>query len=64
MLCCKMQRKCSDSTYVEIAFLLIFGVLWPITVVTEVSFIIIFFYFLVGPGSLGCPLLTCLTLSY
>jgi len=42
MVCCKTQRKCSDSTYVGIAFLLISGVLLPITVVTEVSFIIIF----------------------
>lgn len=50
MLCCKTQRKCSDSTYVEIAFMLIFGVLWPITVVTEVSFILFFSFFFFGRG--------------
>ena len=49
MLCCKTQRKCSDSTHVEIAFMLIFGVLWPITVVSEVSFIL-FFLSLFGRG--------------
>lgn len=60
MLCCRTQRRCSDSTHVEIASMLVFSVLACYQWLQR--FLSFYFAFLspVGVGSLGCPLLTCL----